>query len=107
MNNYKKVAVYCRKSSEAEDRQIHSLDSQEDEMKVLARKLEISTVVKTIKESKSAKTPNKRDGFVELVALIESGEVDTILVWNPDRLSRNSVDSGKLLYLMDMGKLKV
>jgi len=106
MNNYKKVAIYCRKSSEAEDRQIHSLESQEDEMKILARKLEISTVVKTIKESKSAKSPSNREGFDELVRMIESGEVDTLLVWNPDRLSRNSVDSGKLLYLMDVGKLK-
>ncbi|MDD3663575.1 MAG: recombinase family protein, partial [Candidatus Pacebacteria bacterium] len=59
-----------------------------------------------LKEAKSAKNPNKRARFMELIELLEKEEVDTILVWNPDRLSRNSIDSGRLLYLMDTGKLK-
>ena len=98
------TGMYCRKSSETEDRQMHSLDSQEDELKKLANRIGMDIFV-TFRESKSAKFPEKRPKFKELLTLIENGSINTILVWNPDRLSRNSVDAGKLLYLMDLGKL--
>ena len=38
--------------------------------------------------------------------LIEKGEVQGIVAWNPDRLARNSIDGGKIIYLIDEGKLK-
>lgn len=104
-NNLKKVASYCRKSSESEDKQIYSLESQDEELKKVAERLDF-TVAVVLKEAKSAKYPNKREKFMELVDLIEKGSIDTILVWNPDRLSRNSIDSGRLLYLMDTNKLQ-
>ena len=105
VNGIKQVAIYCRKSSESEDKQIYSLDSQDEELRKLAERqnLNISFV---LKEAKSAKYPNRRAQFNELIELLETNVVDTILVWNPDRLSRNSIDSGKLLYLMDTGNLK-
>ena len=28
------------------------------------------------------------------------------MAWNPDRLARNSVDGGRIIYLLDIGKLK-
>ncbi len=99
------VSIYCRKSSESEEKQIYSLESQEEELIKLAKRLELD-ISCLLKEAKSAKYPNKRGKFMELIELLEKGEVDTILVWNPDRLSRNSIDSGRLLYLMDTGKLK-
>jgi len=36
---------------------------------------------------------------------IEKGEANGILAWHPDRLARNSVDGGYLVYLLDSGKL--
>jgi len=105
MNELKKVASYCRKSSESEDKQIYSLESQDEELRKVATRLGI-TVSVVLKEAKSAKCPNNREKFMDLIDLIETGKIDTILVWNPDRLSRNSIDSGRLLYLMDTGKLK-
>jgi hypothetical protein len=36
---------------------------------------------------------------------IEKGEANAILAWHPNRLSRNSVDTGYLIYLMDQNKL--
>ena len=32
---------------------------------------------------------------------LESREVTGIVSWNPDRLARNSIDSGRLIYLLD------
>jgi DNA invertase Pin-like site-specific DNA recombinase len=34
------------------------------------------------------------------------GEAQGILAWHPDRLARNSVDGGRIIYLLDTGKLK-
>jgi len=34
-----------------------------------------------------------------------AGEADGILAWHPDRLARNSIDGGKIIYLLDTGKI--
>ena len=37
---------------------------------------------------------------------IETGEADGILAWHPDRLARNSVDGGRIVYLLDQTSLR-
>ena len=34
-----------------------------------------------------------------------AGEASGILAWHPDRLARNSIDGGKIIYLLDTGKI--
>ncbi len=99
-----RYCAYFRKSSESDDRQALSLPAQEDEIKKLASKLGI-TLVATFKESKSAKKPG-RPAFNEMISLIGQKKINGILVWHPNRLSRNSVDSGAMIYLMDQGLLQ-
>lgn len=36
---------------------------------------------------------------------IEAGEVSGILSWHPDRLARNSIDGGQIVYLLDQTQL--
>ncbi len=36
---------------------------------------------------------------------MERGVASGILAWNPDRLARNSVDGGRVIYLVDTGKI--
>lgn len=98
--------LYCRKSSEDKGRQILSLDSQEIEMKKIALSHGLS-VSKVFKESKSAKAPNNRPLFLEMIQLIEEKKADGILCWKIDRLSRNPEDSGKIQWLLQQNKLKV
>ncbi len=38
---------------------------------------------------------------------IECGEATGILAWHPDRLARNSVDGGRIIYLLDCGRIAV
>lgn len=94
----KKTIIYCRKSSESEDRQILSIQSQVDELKLLAGKLNI-TEYEVIQEEQSAKAPG-RPRFNEIVQRIENGEVKTLLCWSLDRLSRNPIDGGKIMWLL-------
>src|SRR5438105_109620 len=97
--------IYCRKSSEAEDRQIASIESQ---LSTLRRsfadrpKIEIAHV---FEEAFSAKAPG-RPIFGEMLREIEKGAVQGIIAWAPDRLARNSIDGGRIVYLIDCGVIK-
>ena len=61
-------------------------------------------VVREFVESKTAKEPG-REIFNEMVASIEKNEAEGILAWHPDRLARNSIDGGRIIYLVDTGKI--
>ena len=37
---------------------------------------------------------------------VEKGKAQGILSWHPDRLARNSVDGGRIVYLVDIGKIQ-
>jgi len=97
--------LYARKSSESEDRQIQSIDDQIDRLKQLAKDLNL-TVKKIYTEAKSAKKPNNRPLFDEILKRIENGEAQGILCWQINRLSRNPIDSGKLSWMLQQGVLK-
>ena len=100
-------AVYClyaRKSSEDDERQALSIDSQIHEMTELAKR-EGLQVVETRRESHSAKSSGERPEFNRLMADVDEGKFNSVLTWAPDRLSRNGGDLGRLVDLMDKGRL--
>ena len=100
-----KYFLYARKSSESEDRQVQSIDDQVNRLKKLASDLNLD-IKKSYTEAKSAKKPNNRPIFDEMIKRIENGEADGILCWQINRLSRNPIDSGKLSWLLQQGILK-
>ncbi|MDP3962484.1 MAG: recombinase family protein [bacterium] len=99
----KKYFIYARKSTDDKDHQIRSLPDQLAELRELAKKEKID-VVDTFVEKQTAKVPG-RPIFAEMIARIERGEASGILAWHPDRLARNSVDGGKIIYLVDTGTI--
>jgi len=100
-----KYFIYARKSSESEDRQVQSIDDQVNRLKKLANDLNLD-IKKTYTEAKSAKKPDNRPIFDEMIQRIENGEAEGILCWQINRLSRNPIDSGKLSWLLQRGILK-
>jgi len=100
----KKFFLYARKSTDTEERQIRSIDDQIAELKELAKKENLG-VAKIFIEKQTAKEPG-RPIFNEMLSRIEKGEAEGILAWHPDRLARNSVDGGKIIWLLDIEKLK-
>lgn len=99
-----RYCLYARKSSEAEERQALSVDSQVKEMLTLATREGIN-VVEVHRESHSAKDCGMRPVFNDLINDIRIGKFNAILVWHPDRLSRNAGDIGALVDLLDQKKL--
>ena len=99
-----KYIVYTRKSTEDEDRQVLSIEAQLFELKEFAAKEKLE-IVASFQEAKTAKEPG-RIKFAEMLAFLEQGKAEGILSWNPDRLARNSVDGGKIIYMIDRGLIK-
>jgi len=71
MSNELKYIIYTRKSSEEADRQVQSIDDQVSKLGQLSKDLDIK-VVRTYKESKSAKQPGIRPLFSEMLTKIGS-----------------------------------
>ncbi len=102
MNN-NKFFLYARKSTDVEDKQVLSIEAQITESRAFAKQNNLNIIEEFI-EKQSAKIPG-RPIFNNMLARMEKDEADGILAWHPDRLARNSVDGGKIIYLVDCGRI--
>ncbi len=95
--------IYARKSTESDDRQVLSIDSQIQELKLLAlrRGLQVDEV---LTEARSAKAPG-RPVFGSLMKRVGKGEIAGVFCWKMDRLARNHFDHGQVLQALADGKL--
>jgi site-specific DNA recombinase len=86
-----RAAIYVRLS---EDRtgEGEGVERQLDACKTLAELRGINVVAVFSDNDISAYSGKKRPGFEKLMAAIARGEIDTIIVWHPDRLYRRVKD---------------
>lgn len=99
-----KYCLYARKSSESDEKQAMSINGQLMEMNELAKREKIE-VVEVITESHSAKETGQRPQFNYMLDNLNKGKYNAIITWAPDRISRNAGDLGRIVDLMDQGKL--
>ena len=99
-----KYILYARKSTESEERQVLSIEAQISELNEFAAKEKLE-IVASLCEAKTAKEPG-RTKFAEMLSFLQAGKADGIISWHPDRLARNSVDGGQVVYLLDTGIIK-
>jgi DNA invertase Pin-like site-specific DNA recombinase len=96
--------LYARKSTEEDDKQVMSIEAQLFELREFAERERIE-IIREFTEAKSAKKPG-REEFAKMLSLIETSKKPLgILAWHPDRLARNSVDGGRIIYLVDIGAI--
>jgi site-specific DNA recombinase len=94
-----KYFIYCRKSSEAKDRQALSIEAQKRELKEYAEKNGLR-IIDTFEEAQSAYRLG-RPIFDKMMRLCEDGVATGILTWKADRLSRNALDGGRIIQALD------
>src|SRR3989344_4660882 len=100
-----KYVLYARKSTDDPERQAKSIPEQIYECRLLQTRLGLN-VVKVLTEKKSAKVPNIRPVFREMLKDIKKGTYDGILSWYPDRLARNMMEGGEVINMVDEGQIK-
>ena len=99
-----KFFLYARKSTEDEERQVMSIEAQLAELAEYAKRENIE-IAETFIESKSAKKPG-REIFNQMMSKVHESKVPIgLIAWHPDRLARNSVDGGQIIYSIDIGKI--
>ena len=103
-----RYVFYVRKSTDDPKRQARSIPDQIKECRELAERLHLNVVNlnKPLKEKKSAKVPNKRPVFSQMLKDIRDGKYNGILAWNPDRLARNMLEAGMLIDMVDNETIK-
>ena len=102
MPSYKYIA-YCRKSTDEKDKQVLSIEAQIAELQEFAKRENLE-IVSFITESRTAKVPGRSE-LNKVLNMIEKRMANAILSWHPDRLARNSIDGGRIIYMLDTCKL--
>ncbi len=102
-----KYKIYARKSSESEEKQVRSLGDQITECKEMAKSRNLNLYSEQpIRESESAKEPDIRPEFRNMIEEIKTGKYGGIIAWHPDRLARNMKDAGEIIDLIDKKIIK-
>lgn len=96
--------MYCRKSSDTEDRQVQSIEAQKRELLEIAKRNNLN-VTRVFEESQSAKKPG-RPLFTEMINAFNRGEADGLIVWKVNRLARNPVDGGTISWMLQRRLIK-
>ncbi len=94
-----KYFLYCRKSSDREDRQILGPEAQKRLLLEFAGKKHLDVVDVYVEHQTAYKSG--RPLLNEMLKRLERGEGDAILTYHLTRLARNSFDGGRIIYMMD------
>lgn len=103
--NPNKYYVYLRKSSEAEDKQVQSIERQHDEVMRLIEHYKLE-IIECFQESRSAMTPNNRPEFTRMIDGIRQRKANGIICWHINRLARNPFESGIVQQLLEDGLIQ-
>ncbi len=97
-----RAVIYCRKSTNRDDKQTNSLEYQIESCRKIADRNDLS-VIEEITESHSASIKNtwKRTWFKQLIELVKDSKVDFIIIDDEKRLSRNTWDTAAIIMILE------
>lgn len=105
------VFLYLRKSTRDEaERQIRSIGDQREDCLALSERLNL-TIVDEFVEARSASRPNERPIFKNMLKELSYKDpnrrrAEGILAWHPDRLTRNALEAGQIIQMVDDEQIK-
>lgn len=95
--------VYLRRSQDREDRQQLSIEKQDRRVKEVVKENGLIPIYLLPEEMSARKLG--RPVFEDMITRIKAHEARYISVWHLSRLSRNPVDGGMIVHLLDTGDL--
>lgn len=104
MNSIRYV-LYVRKSTVDDGKQQLSIPAQERELLAFAKARDLVLVGEPIRETRSAKEPGRPE-FAKVMAMLNAKKADAILCWHLNRLARNPIDGGSIMWLLGTGAVK-
>lgn len=96
--------IYYRKSTDRDDKQANSLEHQLNNCHRTAENRWIN-IVEEISESRSAKEEFSRPWFNRLIDVCKRRKINYIIIDEPKRLSRNNIDTSRIIDLLDKQKI--
>src|SRR3989344_3807661 len=97
-----RYVAYARKSTDQEEKQITSIEDQLREIERIGADCHIT---KKLTEKRTAKTLG-RPVFAEMLQMILDKKVDGIVCWKLNRLARNPIDGGQIIWMLQNGVIK-
>ncbi len=105
-NKLELYVKYKRKSQEDKNKQVASISSQERTFHETISFTNTQEPVADYEEEQSAKAPG-RPKFNEMCQLLEQGKAKIIVCWALNRLARNPVDGGRIIWLVQNFGVKI
>ncbi len=96
--------LYCRKSTDREDRQILGTEAQKRLLSEHAARRGLNVIDTYVENQTAYKTG--RPLFAAMLNRLEKGDANGVLTYHLTRLARNSFDGGRLIYMMDEGLVR-
>src|SRR4051794_39376818 len=96
--------LYCRKSTDREDRQILGTEAQQRLLLEHAARHGLDVLDVYVENQTAYKTG--RPLFDAMLKRLEKGEAQGVLTYHLTRLARNSFDGGRLISVMDEGSVR-
>lgn len=106
MDKIKKVAIYCRVSTEEQASEGYSIQAQLQTLRNYANLYNWQVSNEYVDEGISGKNIQGRPAMQQLIADVEKGEFKAILVWKISRLSRNMLDTLVMLDKFEENNVK-
>ena len=102
-----RYVVYLRKSTVDEGRQTFSINDQKTACFELMERLGIELInpeEDVIEEQESARYAHNRPKFDNMMNKIRTGFYAGVIAYHPDRLARNMLEAGEILYMLTPDK---
>lgn len=106
MNEIKRIAIYCRVSTEEQATEGYSITAQLQTLRNYAGLYGWQVVKEYVDEGISGKNITGRPAMQQLVVDVEKDEFDAVLVWKISRLSRNMLDTLTVLDKFEENNVK-
>jgi len=106
LNQIKRVALYCRVSTEEQANEGYSISAQLQVLRQYTQLYGWEIAEEYIDEGRSGKNVKGRPAMRKLVEDVEKDKFQAVIVWKISRLSRNMLDTLKLLDKFEKYRVK-